>query len=133
MAARLAPRFPPETLRFLRALKRNNRREWFNARKDQYEAQVRAPMIAEGNTAGIVEPTVARVARATGLLRFGCVTITPDWALLPEVDAIAAMTIQSGAVLAQVRANAGVVELVDTLALGASGLMPLGVRVPPPA
>ena len=40
------PRFPPETIRFLRALKRNNRREWFNARKDQYEAAVRAPMIA---------------------------------------------------------------------------------------
>jgi uncharacterized protein (TIGR02453 family) len=46
MAARSAPRFPPETLRFLRALKRNNRRDWFNARKDQYQAQVSAPMIA---------------------------------------------------------------------------------------
>jgi uncharacterized protein (TIGR02453 family) len=41
-----APRFPPETIRFLRALKRNNRREWFQPRKDQYDAQVRAPMIA---------------------------------------------------------------------------------------
>jgi uncharacterized protein (TIGR02453 family) len=40
-----APRFPPETIRFLRALKRNNRREWFNPRKDQYEAEVRAPMM----------------------------------------------------------------------------------------
>ena len=39
-----APRFTPETLRFLRGLKRNNRREWFNARKDVYEAQVREPM-----------------------------------------------------------------------------------------
>ncbi len=29
--------------------------------------------------------------------------------------------------------HAGVVELVDTLALGASGRLPLGVRVPPPA
>lgn len=28
---------------------------------------------------------------------------------------------------------AGVVELVDTLGLGPSGLTPLGVRVPPPA
>ena len=46
MAASSAPRFPPETVRFLRALKRNNRRDWFNARKDQYQAQVSAPMIA---------------------------------------------------------------------------------------
>lgn len=42
----MAPRFPPETVRFLRALKRNNRREWFNTRKARYEAEVRAPMIA---------------------------------------------------------------------------------------
>ena len=33
-------------MRFLRALKRNNRREWFNSRKERYEAEVRAPMIA---------------------------------------------------------------------------------------
>jgi uncharacterized protein (TIGR02453 family) len=46
MAPGSAPRFPPETVRFLRALKRNNRREWFNARKDQYQAEVRAPMTA---------------------------------------------------------------------------------------
>src|SRR5438093_13233712 len=41
-----APRFTAETLRFLRALKRNNRREWFNAHRDQYERHVREPMIA---------------------------------------------------------------------------------------
>jgi uncharacterized protein (TIGR02453 family) len=41
-----APRFSAETLKFLRALKRNNRREWFNAHKDDYEAHVRAPMTA---------------------------------------------------------------------------------------
>jgi len=38
--------FTPETLRFLRALKRNNDRDWFKARKDRYEAYVRQPMIA---------------------------------------------------------------------------------------
>lgn len=38
--------FTPDTLKFLRALKRNNDREWFKARKDQYEAHVRGPMIA---------------------------------------------------------------------------------------
>jgi len=46
MASRPAPRFPPDTVRFLRALKRNNRREWFQPRKAEYEAKVRAPMVA---------------------------------------------------------------------------------------
>jgi len=41
-----APRFSKETLSFLTRLKRNNRREWFNARRDEYEAVVRQPMIA---------------------------------------------------------------------------------------
>src|SRR5262245_4096361 len=41
-----APRFTPESLRFLRALKRNNRREWFNAHRDEYDTHVRAPMTA---------------------------------------------------------------------------------------
>ena len=39
------PRFTPTTLRFLRALKRNNNREWFKARKDQYDTCVRGPMV----------------------------------------------------------------------------------------
>jgi uncharacterized protein (TIGR02453 family) len=38
--------FTDETLRFLRALKRHNDREWFRARRDRYERVVRAPMIA---------------------------------------------------------------------------------------
>ena len=41
-----APRFTAGTLKFLRALKRNNRREWFNSHRDDYEAHVRAPMTA---------------------------------------------------------------------------------------
>jgi uncharacterized protein (TIGR02453 family) len=40
------PQFTAETLRFLRGLKRNNRREWFNARRDVYESEVRQPMTA---------------------------------------------------------------------------------------
>jgi uncharacterized protein (TIGR02453 family) len=39
-----APRFTSQSLRFLRALKRNNRREWFTAHRDDYEAHVRQPM-----------------------------------------------------------------------------------------
>ena len=42
----IAVLFTAETLRFLRALKRNNRREWFNAHRDDYEAYVRQPMTA---------------------------------------------------------------------------------------
>jgi uncharacterized protein (TIGR02453 family) len=37
--------FTPKTLSFLRSLKRNNDREWFRARKDDYEQHVRWPMI----------------------------------------------------------------------------------------
>jgi uncharacterized protein (TIGR02453 family) len=37
--------FTPQTLSFLRALKRNNDREWFKARKDDYEQHVRGPMV----------------------------------------------------------------------------------------
>jgi uncharacterized protein (TIGR02453 family) len=39
------PRFTNESLTFLRALKRNNNREWFQARRDRYEQHVRGPMI----------------------------------------------------------------------------------------
>jgi uncharacterized protein (TIGR02453 family) len=41
-----APRFTTESLRFLRALKRNNRRDWFLAHRSDYDAHVRAPMMA---------------------------------------------------------------------------------------
>lgn len=36
--------FTPQSLRFLRALKRNNRRDWFQAHREEYETAVRAPM-----------------------------------------------------------------------------------------
>jgi uncharacterized protein (TIGR02453 family) len=38
--------FTPKTLSFLRSLKRNNDREWFRERKQEYERHVRGPMIA---------------------------------------------------------------------------------------
>ena len=41
-----SPHFTPATLSFLRSLKRNNDREWFKARKDRYERDVRQPMVA---------------------------------------------------------------------------------------
>ena len=39
------PGFSPDALSFLRALKRNNRREWFQPRKEKYEALIKAPML----------------------------------------------------------------------------------------
>lgn len=42
----MQPSFSRDTLVFLRALKRNNDREWFKARRERYEAHVRGPMIA---------------------------------------------------------------------------------------
>jgi uncharacterized protein (TIGR02453 family) len=41
-----APRFSPKAIAFLRALKRNNRREWFTPRKAGYEQLLRVPMLA---------------------------------------------------------------------------------------
>lgn len=41
----MAPHFTAKSLSFLRALKRNNRREWFAARKDDYDRHVRQPMV----------------------------------------------------------------------------------------
>src|SRR6185437_2266402 len=37
--------FTPATFRFLRALARNNQREWFQAHKDDYERHVREPFL----------------------------------------------------------------------------------------
>ena len=40
------PKFDKAALSFLTRLKRNNRREWFKARKDEYEEVIRQPMLA---------------------------------------------------------------------------------------
>lgn len=45
MAAARFTSFSPKALAFLRALKRNNDREWFRERKDQYELLLKAPMV----------------------------------------------------------------------------------------
>src|SRR5207244_3382352 len=39
------PGFPSEALTFLRGLARNNRRDWFQPRKEIFETKVKAPMI----------------------------------------------------------------------------------------
>lgn len=40
-----SPVFTPKTLSFLRAMKRHNDREWFRARREEYDRHVRGPMI----------------------------------------------------------------------------------------
>jgi uncharacterized protein (TIGR02453 family) len=40
------PWFRPEAIEFLRKLKRNNRREWFEARRNVYESELKQPMLA---------------------------------------------------------------------------------------
>ena len=42
----MQPSFTTKTLSFLRSLKRHNDRDWFRARKDDYERHVHAPMVA---------------------------------------------------------------------------------------
>jgi uncharacterized protein (TIGR02453 family) len=39
------PGFPPAALTFLRSLTRNNRRSWFQPRKEQYESLIKLPML----------------------------------------------------------------------------------------
>lgn len=39
------PGFPPETLPFLRDLKANNNRDWFQANKSTYDEKVKAPIV----------------------------------------------------------------------------------------
>ena len=53
------PRFTDHTLKFLRALKRNNDRVWFKAHKDDYDTHVRGPMLAIIERLGVDFPRVA--------------------------------------------------------------------------
>jgi len=41
-----APRFTPKTISFLRALKRNNDRDWFRKRREVFDEHVHQPMVA---------------------------------------------------------------------------------------
>jgi uncharacterized protein (TIGR02453 family) len=45
MSKNTFPGFSPDAIKFLRALKRNNRRDWFQPRKEKYEALIKAPML----------------------------------------------------------------------------------------
>jgi len=45
VASSAFPGFPPEMVQFLRGLKRNNRREWFQPRKHLFDQHVKEPML----------------------------------------------------------------------------------------
>lgn len=64
------PFFTEETLRFLRGLKRNNRREWFEERREIFESQVKAPMLTliETLTAGMEGYASAHMRPAVKIL-----------------------------------------------------------------
>jgi uncharacterized protein (TIGR02453 family) len=51
---------PPSVFAFLRDLKRNNNREWFNANKERYQAEMRDPLLAF--IAGFA-PELARIGK----------------------------------------------------------------------
>jgi uncharacterized protein (TIGR02453 family) len=55
--SQIQPYFSEESLKFLRGLKRNNRRDWFDPRKPLFEAALKAPMlkVIEGVTAAMME------------------------------------------------------------------------------
>ncbi|MCK7491547.1 MAG: DUF2461 domain-containing protein [Comamonadaceae bacterium] len=79
LEAALTAAFTPRTLAFLRALERNNRREWFHARKDRYEADVRAPMVALVERAGRrLRRLRARFGREPARRRYAGPTATRD-------------------------------------------------------
>lgn len=60
------PYFNQKALEFLRQLTRNNRREWFEARRHIYENELKAPMLAliEKITAGMMDYAPAHVRPA---------------------------------------------------------------------
>src|SRR5579872_7371140 len=64
------PFFTEETLRFLRGLKRNNRREWFEERRDVFESAVKAPMLSliERLTGGTADYAPAHMRPAAKIL-----------------------------------------------------------------
>jgi uncharacterized protein (TIGR02453 family) len=64
------PVFTAQALRFLRGLKRNNKREWFEPRRGVYEREVRQPMLAliERITDGMTAYAPAHVRPASKCL-----------------------------------------------------------------
>lgn len=61
--------FPEEGLRFLRALKRNNNREWFQAHKSDYEEFIKKPMeglvLSLGSDLSKIAPEIVATPKAS--------------------------------------------------------------------
>ena len=73
---------PPEALTFLRKLKRNNRREWFQAHKDDYERFVKSPMaelvLCIGEGLRRVEPEIVADPKASLYRIYRDTRFSPD-------------------------------------------------------
>jgi ABC-type multidrug transport system fused ATPase/permease subunit len=73
--------FTPRTLAFLRSLKRHNDRAWFASHREEYEAHVRAPMVALVGTSGAGKSTLVSlllgfISPTAGRIRVGGVDLT---------------------------------------------------------
>jgi uncharacterized protein (TIGR02453 family) len=64
--ADVRPYFSEDALKFLRGLKRNNRREWFEPRRELYERELKQPMLAliERLTQGMMDYAPAHIRPA---------------------------------------------------------------------
>src|SRR5580765_927224 len=60
-----APHFSPKAIAFLRGLKRNNNRDWFNPRKDQYDELLKKPLLEVIERLAIDFRTIAPELSAT--------------------------------------------------------------------
>jgi len=70
MARKTPSPFSPATFKFLKQLAQNNRREWFDANKDQYEGDVREPALAfirqMEKPIGRISPRFTAIAKKSG-------------------------------------------------------------------
>jgi uncharacterized protein (TIGR02453 family) len=71
--------FPPETLRFLQKLQANNRKDWFEAHRADYErfwlAPAKAFVVAAGEVLAEIAPTIRAEPRVLGsIFRINCDT-----------------------------------------------------------
>ena len=69
-AGQIVPHFHEEGLRFLRGLRRNNRREWFEPRRELYEREIKGPMLAliEAVSSGMVHYAPNHIRPANRIL-----------------------------------------------------------------
>ncbi len=80
--ASASPHFSPASIRFLQQLKRNNDRDWFNARKDVFIREVQEPWLAivEGVNQALLEfaPDYVKPARKVAMRIYRDIRFSKD-------------------------------------------------------